>query len=323
MAEIAQLGSGAPKRVPPSEASATIAKTATQLDSSAKTLTWWGDVWWRFSRQRVPMIAAFVLGAFVVIAITAPVITPYDPTHQFRDVGVSASGQPLPPNAKFWLGTDGLGRDLLSRLLFGIRTSMTIGLAGAAGAIAIAVLVGGIAGFSGKNVDFGLMRLVDLVLSVPTFFLILLLVVMLKPGISVVIFVIAIFSWAYPSRIFRSQVLSIRRRDFVLSAEAVGVPMRRIFVRHVLPHLLPLVIIYLTLMVPGAIFTEAGLSFVGLGVPPPNPSLGSMIFDGQQYYRVAPWIVLYPGITLALLVVSFNLVGTALRDAMDPQRRGK
>src|SRR4029077_425917 len=128
-----------------------------------------------------------------------------DPTRQFRDIGVTALGQPVPPSSNFWLGTDGLGRDLLSRLIFGIRTSITIGLAGATGAIALAVLVGGIAGFSGKNVDFALMRFVDLVLSVPTFFLILLLVVILKPGISVVILVIAAFSWAYPSRIFRSQ----------------------------------------------------------------------------------------------------------------------
>jgi peptide/nickel transport system permease protein len=259
----------------------------------------------------------------VVVAVTAPVIAPFDPTKQFRDIGVSKLGEPLPPNATFWLGTDPLGRDMLSRLIFGIRTSMTIGLAGATGAILIGVLVGGIAGFAGKNVDFALMRFVDLVLSVPTFFLILLLVAMLKPGVSVVIFVIAVFSWAYPSRIFRSQVLAIRQREFVLAADSVGVRKRRIFVRHVLPHLLPLVVIYLTLMVPGAIFTEAGLSFVGLGVPPPEASLGSMIFDGQQYYRAAPWIVLFPGLALAVLVVSFNLVGTALRDAMDPQRRGK
>ena len=268
------------------------------------------------------MIGAIVLLTLVLVAIAAPVLAPYDPTRQFRDIGVTALGQPVPPNPTFWLGTDGLGRDLLSRLVFGIRTSITIGLAGASGAIVIAVLIGGVAGFSGKNVDFAVMRFVDLVLSVPTFFLILLLVVMLKPGVSVVIFVIAAFSWAYPSRIFRSQVLSIRQREFILAAESCGVPRRRIFVRHVLPHLLPLVIIYLTLMVPGAIFTEAGLSFVGLGVPPPNPSLGSMIYDGQQYYRAAPWIVLYPGLALAVLVVSFNLVGTALRDAMDPQRRG-
>jgi peptide/nickel transport system permease protein len=313
MAEIAQLGSEAGKR----------AETSGEPFAGAKTLTWWGDVWRRFSRQRVPMAAGIILGTLVLLAILAPVVAPYDPTHQFRDVGVSATGQPLPPNAKFWLGTDGLGRDLLSRLIFGIRTSITIGLAGASGAIILAVLAGGIAGYAGKTVDFALMRFVDLVLSVPTFFLILLLVVMLKPGVSVVIFVIVVFSWAYPSRIFRSQVLAIRQREYIQAAEAVGVRTRRIFVRHVLPHLLPLVIVYLTLMVPGAIFTEAGLSFVGLGVPPPNPSLGSMINDGQQYYRAAPWIVLYPGIALATLVVSLNLVGTALRDAMDPQRRGR
>jgi ABC-type dipeptide/oligopeptide/nickel transport system permease subunit len=269
------------------------------------------------------MVAAMLLLVLVLIALLAPVVAPSDPTHQYRDIGLSAFGRPLPPNARFWLGTDGLGRDMLSRLLFGLRTSITIGLAGAAGAIALAVLVGGIAGYAGKTADFALMRFVDFVLSIPTFFLILLLVVLLKPGVSVVIFVIAVFSWAYPSRLFRSQVLSIRGQDYILAAEAIGATNRRIFLRHVLPHLLPLVIIYMTLLVPSAIFTEAGLSFVGLGVPPPNPSLGSMILDGQQYYRAAPWLLLSPGIALALLVVCFNLVGTALRDAMDPQRRGK
>ena len=319
MAEVAGPGTGTPERgVPVPRAPARMAQVG-----APKSLTWWGDVWRRFSRQRVPMVAAMLLLALVLIALLAPVVAPNDPTRQFRDVGLSALGRPLPPNARFWLGTDGLGRDMLSRLIFGLRTSITIGLAGAAGAIALAVLVGGIAGYAGKTVDFGMMRFVDFVLSVPTFFLILLLVVLLKPGVSVVIFVIAVFSWAYPSRLFRSQVLSIRRQDYILAAEAIGAPNRRIFVRHVLPHLLPLVIIYMTLLVPSAIFTEAGLSFVGLGVPPPNPSLGSMILDGQQYYRAAPWLLLFPGIALALLVVCFNLVGTALRDAMDPQRRGK
>jgi peptide/nickel transport system permease protein len=319
MAEAAGPGTSTPEH----GVSAPRTSAGTAPVKAQKSLTWWGDVWRRFSRQRVPVVAAILLLALVLIALLAPVVAPNDPTHQFRDIGVSAFGQPLPPNAQFWLGTDGLGRDMLSRLIFGLRTSITIGLAGAAGAIALAVLVGGIAGYAGKTVDFALMRFVDFVLSIPTFFLILLLVVMLKPGVSVVIFVIAVFAWAYPSRLFRSQVLSIRRQDYILAAESIGVPNRRIFLRHVLPHLLPLVIIYMTLLVPSAIFTEAGLSFVGLGVPPPNPSLGSMIYDGQQYYRAAPWILLFPGITLALLVVCFNLVGTALRDAMDPQRRGK
>ncbi len=315
MADVARLGTDTADRERP---------TAEVVDlPESAPLTWWADVWWRFSRQRVSLVAGGILIALVLVAVAAPVIAPYDPTQQFRDTGVSALGEPLPPNLTFWLGTDNLGRDLLSRLIFGIRTSIVIGLAGATGAIILAVLVGGIAGYAGRTLDFAVMRFVDLVMSVPTFFLILLLVVLLKPGVSVVIFVIAVFSWAYPSRIFRAEVLSIRQREYILAAEAVGASARWIFVCHVLPHLLPLVIVYLSLMVPSAIFTEAGLSFVGLGVPPPNPSLGSMIYDGQQFYQAAPWVVLYPGLALAVLVVSFNLVGTALRDAMDPQRRGK
>ena len=230
-------------------------------------------------------------------------------------------GEPLAPNANFWLGTDGLGRDLLSRLLYGARVSLGIGLTASAIAVCIGLLVGGVAGFLGGNVDFFLMRFIDLIMSMPTFFIILLLVVMLSPGVWVVITVISLFSWTAPARVFRSQILAVKQRDFVLAAHCLGVRRRRIFVRHLLPHVLPLVIVYLALNVPNAIFAEASLSFLGLGVPQPTPSWGSMIQDGFAYYRAAPWIALFPGIAIALAVVSINLLGTGLREAIDPIRK--
>jgi len=167
------------------------------------------------------------------------------------------------------------------------------------------------------------MRLVDLMISVPQFFVMLLLVVVLQPGAWVVVLVVSLFGWPYPARVFRSQILSLKEADFVLAARSLGVPERRIFLRHVLPHLLPLVTVYFALSMPGVIFAEASLSFLGLGVPPPTPSWGAMIQDGLEYYRVAPWLVLFPGLAITLTVVSFNLVASGLREAMDPAQRGR
>jgi peptide/nickel transport system permease protein len=296
------------------------AQPATPVRPSA---SWWGDVWRRFRRQRLSLVAAVVLLAMALLALTAPVIAPYDPTEQFRRDGLTAVGEPLPPNARFWLGTDGLGRDLLSRLLWGGRISLAIGVSATAIVMVAALLVGGTAGFAGAKTDFMLMRLVDLMISIPQFFVMLLLVVILQPGAWVVVLVVALFGWPYPARVFRSQILSLKEADFVLAARSLGVPERRIFLRHVLPHLLPLVTVYFALSMPGVIFAEASLSFLGLGVPPPTPSWGSMIQDGLQYYRAAPWLVLFPGLAITLAVVSFNLVASGLREAMDPAQRGR
>jgi peptide/nickel transport system permease protein len=257
----------------------------------------------------------------LLVAILAPWVAPYDPIQQFRKDGLSALGEPLPPNGQFWLGTDGVGHDLLSRLIYGARLSLGIGITANAIAIVLALLIGGTAGFAGGATDFAIMRFVDMVMSMPTFFVILLLVVILSPGAWVVITVISLFSWTYPARIFRSQILALRQRDFVLAARAIGAPGRRIFLRHLMPHLLPLVIIYLALGIPTTIFAEASLSFVGLGVPPPAPSWGSMIQDGMDYYRAAPWVFVCPGLAIMITVVSFNLFGAGLREAMDPTRK--
>lgn len=291
-------------------------KTAAQPRHS-----WWQDVWRRFAQQKTPLVAGVVFLGLLLLALLAPILAPYDPVEQFRKEGLSALGEPLAPNATFWLGTDGLGRDLFSRLLYGARVSLGIGLAASAIAVGIGLLMGGMAGFLGGKVDFFLMRLVDLIMSMPTFFIILLLVVMLEPGVWVVITVISLFSWTAPARVFRSQILAVKQRDFVLAAHCLGARRRRIFLRHLLPHVLPLVIVYLALNVPNTIFAEASLSFLGLGVPQPTPSWGSMIQDGFAYYRAAPWIALFPGITIALAVVSINLLGTGLREAMDPIRK--
>ncbi len=313
----AEIGQTVPGQAP---SRAGLARPVTQ---PRPAVSWWGDVWRRFRRQRLSLAAAVVLIAMALLALTAPMIAPYDPAEQFRREGLSAVGEPLGPNARFWLGTDGLGRDLFSRLLWGGRISLTIGVSATAIVMVSALVIGGSAGFAGAKTDFLLMRLVDLMISVPQLFVMLLLVVVLQPGAWVVVLVVSLFGWPYPARVFRSQILSLKEADFVLAARSLGVPERRIFLRHVLPHLLPLVTVYFALSMPAVIFAEASLSFLGLGVPPPTPSWGSMIQDGMEYYRVAPWLVLYPGIAITLAVVSFNLVASGLREAMDPTQRGR
>jgi peptide/nickel transport system permease protein len=312
-AEIGHAQRNAPAR-------ASLGRSTTQ---PRPAVSWWGDVWRRFRRQRLSLLAAVVLITMAVLALAAPVIAPYDPAEQFRREGLSEVGEPLGPNVRFWLGTDGLGRDLFSRLLWGGRISLAIGVSATAIVIAIALVIGGTAGFAGATTDFLLMRLVDLMMSVPQLFVMLLLVVVLQPGAWVVVLVVALFGWPYPARVFRSQILSLKEADFVQAARSLGVPAQRIYLRHLLPHLLPLVTIYFALSMPAVIFAEASLSFLGLGVPPPTPSWGSMIQDGMEYYRVAPWLVLFPGIAITLAVVSFNLVASGLREAMDPAQRGR
>lgn len=298
-------------------------RLAVQHAAKHRVTSWWGDVQRRFWRQKLSVAAAIVLLLLALVSILAPVIAPHDPIKQFRQEGLTELGEPVPANAKFWLGTDGLGRDLLSRLIWGGRTSLGIGLTASAISVIIALVLGGGAGFAGGKTDFFMMRFVDMVMSVPTFFLMLLLVVMLSPGPWVVITVISLFAWTYPARIFRSQILSTKEQDFVLAARCIGTPGQRLFMRHVVPHILPLVIVYLALGIPTTIFAEASLSFLGLGVPPPTPSWGSMIQDGMAYYRAAPWVAFYPGLAIMVTVISFNLTGAGLREAMDPTRRGR
>ncbi len=291
--------------------------------SVERPTTWWADVLRRFWVQRLALAAALLLLSMMMLALLAPWVAPYDPIEQFRDTGLSDLGEPVSPNGTFWLGTDSLGRDLTSRLLYGARISLGIAITANSISILLALLIGGVAGFAGGKTDYFIMRFVDLVISMPTFFLSLLLVVMLRPGIWVVILVVSLFSWTAPARVFRSQILQVKQLDFIHAARSVGTAEHRIFVRHLLPHILPMVIIYLALGIPNTIFAETALSFLGLGVPPPSPSWGAMIQNGMDYYRAAPWIAFFPGLAIMLTVVCFNQVASGLREAMDPTRRGR
>jgi peptide/nickel transport system permease protein len=241
----------------------------------------WGLAMRRLLRERSAVFSALVLLVVIVIAMFAPVTAPYDPNQQFRKEGLSKQGQPVSPNAKFLAGTDGVGRDLMSRIIWGARVSLSVGFIASLISTVIALLIGGAAGMIGGSVDSVIMRFVDLMMSVPVFFLQLLLVAVFRPSPIVTIAVIVLFGWAGASRVFRAEVSSLVERDYIAAARALGMSTFDIFTRHIVPQLLPLIIVYVSLSIPGAIFAEAGLSFLNLGIPPPTATWGAMIQDGK------------------------------------------
>jgi len=280
-------------------------------------------------------IGAIGVALIVGAAIFAPLLAPHDPNFQFRGEGLTAAGDPLGPTAKFPLGTDKLGRDELSRLLFGARTSLTVGIVANTLAIFIGVVVGTVAAFSrGRRMRlsaFGrrttvpvpietiLMRTTDVVLAFPALLVAIALVAIVGPSLGLVIVVIAAILWTATARIMYSTALVVLSGDFVLAATAIGVSDRRMIIRHLLPHLLPLIIVYATLGIAAAILFEATLSFLGVGVPAPAPSWGGMIIEHVGYYRTDPRVVALPGLAIMATILAFNLLGDALADALDPR----
>ncbi len=285
-----------------------------------RSTSYWEDARRRFLRDRFALTGGVIVLLVVVVTLGAPWFAPYDPLKQFME-GLTERGMPIPANAQFPLGTDDLGRDLLSRLIWGGRISILVGVLANIVSIGVALLLGGSAGYFGGWFDTLVMRSVDVILSVPSLLLMIALATVLPPGAFTVVLVISIFGWAYPSRVFRSQVLSIRQRPFIEAARSIGAKESRVLLLHVLPQLLPTVIVYFTIRVPAAILTEAGLSFLGLGISPPTPSWGNIILSGSRMYRTAPWIVIDPGLCIMLTVLGFNLLGDGLRDALDPRER--
>ena len=278
--------------------------------------------WQRLRKDKLALAgAAFVL-ALVVMAIAAPRIAPHEPNARFFN-GISDQGAPLPPGANgFLLGTDPNGRDVLSRLLWGARVSLAVGVTANAVAIVIGVTLGAIAGYFGGLVGTLIMRFTDVMLAFPTLLLGVALVAILSPGVPVIIAVIGLVSWTSMARIIHGQVLSLRERDFVESARAVGVGGGRILWRHILPHLVSPIVVYSSLGVATAVLFEASLSFLGIGIQPPDPSWGKMVAEGAAVQGATgfgyPWLLLFPGAAVFLTVLSFNLLGDGLRDALDP-----
>jgi peptide/nickel transport system permease protein len=255
-----------------------------------------------------------VVCIFIVVAIAAPILAPYNPAQQFN-------GEELkPPSATHWLGTDQLGRDLLSRIIFGARASLTVGLLAVTIGATVGVLSGLLAGYMGGWLDAGVMRAYDALLAFPGVLLAIAVVAVTGPGVLNVAIAIGIAQMPGDARLTRSIVLSQRERDYVLAARSLGATRNRIMGAHVLPNTIPPLLVQLSLAMGVAVLGEAALSFLGLGTQPPTPSWGSMLSDSRPFLRVAPWYGVWPGVALALLLVALNCLSDALRHAFDPRR---
>ena len=280
------------------------------------------ETWKRFKRNKAAMFGGTVIVIIVTAALLAPWVTPYDPNEQFFD-GLTLEGSPLPPNKRFLLGTDLLGRDLYTRLVYGARTSLIIGIAANAAAVLVGTLLGIIAGYLGGWVGNLIMRFTDLMMAFPALLLAIALSSILTPSLWIVAMVIALVNWVQTARVIYTQTMSIAEQEFIEAARALGATPIRILWVHILPHLIPHIMVWATLGISVTVLFEATLSFLGIGVQPPTPSWGGIIFESQSYFLTAPWLVIFPGISILLFALGFNLVGDGLRDAMDPTQRGR
>lgn len=272
----------------------------------------------RFRQRKVALWGVLVLAVLAMMAVFAGLIAPYDP-NAIDLAGGTAAGRPLPPSRLHWMGTDQLGRDRFSRIVYGARVSLSVGFITMAISISIGTLLGGVAGYFGGWIDSWIMRGTDVMLSIPQFFLILTVQSMTRPSIYNVMAVIGMTGWAAIARIVRAEVLSLRARDYVMAARSIGASSGRIIFRHLLPNTLGPIIVAASLQVPSAILTESGLSFIGLGVQLPQASWGNMLQGSTKYLGTAWWMAFWPGLFISLAVTSFNFVGDGLRDAFNPR----
>ena len=272
-------------------------------------------------RDPVALISVIAVVVLALVAVFAPLLAPHNPLQAYQN-GLSSNGAPVGPGSSFLLGTDPNGRDVLSRLIFGARVSLLVGVVATGLASIIGVLVGGIAGYAGGIVDSVLMRITDVVLSFPILLFCIALIAITGPSTRNVMLVIAFGYWTYLARIVRGLVLSLKEREFVVAARTLGIGHRAILRRHILPHLIPAIIVYSTLGIATSILIEASLSYLGIGVPLPQASWGQMISQGQEYFQTAPWLLVAPGVALVLTVLAFNLAGDWLTDLLDPETSG-
>ncbi len=277
----------------------------------------------RLVRDRAAMISLAVILLVVVVAIFAPVIAAavgHGPNQQFQSTGLTAIGQPKGPSGSFLLGTDNLGRDIMVRIAYGARISLIVGVLATLLTVVVGAVVGLIAGYFGGTTDTLLARLMDWLLAIPFLLFAISLVTIIGAGLAVVIIVIGLFGWASVGRIVRGQVLSLKEREFVEAARALGAGPWRIMFVDILPNVLAPIIVYSTLLIPLSIVTEASLSFLGVGIPPPTADWGQMISDAQTVYQYgAWWYLVFPSVALLITTLAFNIFGDGVRDAFDPR----
>ena len=273
----------------------------------------WRDAWHRLAKNKMAVASAIILGVIILASFVGPYLSKH--SYETQDLRLGAVG----PNADHWLGTDTLGRDLLVRILYGGQISIAVGLCATAVALTIGVLYGTVSGFLGGKVDALMMRIVDIIFALPFTVFVILLMVFFGRKFVLLFAAIGAVQWLTMARIVRGQVMSLRRQEFIEAAEALGLSKLRIIFRHMIPNALGPIIVYATLTVPSVMLLEAFLSFLGLGVQPPMSSWGVLIKEGADSMEEFPWLLIYPGLALALTLFSLNFLGDGLRDALDPR----
>jgi peptide/nickel transport system permease protein len=283
-----------------------------------KTPGYWRRAWWRFRRNRVALVALVVALGIIVFSLSAPLISTYVTGFTYQENHLANKLAP-PMTDGYILGSDGNGRDVLTRLAYGGRVSLLVATLAATSILIIGGTIGASAGYFGGWLDTLLMRMADVLLSIPTLVLLILVSSFYQPSPPELAILIALVSWAGVSRLIRGEVMSLKNRDFVDAARVLGASNGRIIVKHIMPNVLPLIIVWASLVVPTLILVEATLSYLGLGVRPPQPSWGNMLQDAKQFVRQSWTLVFIPGFMIYLAVLSINLVGIGLRDALDPR----
>ncbi|HET6460912.1 MAG TPA: oligopeptide ABC transporter permease [Syntrophales bacterium] len=271
------------------------------------------DFWKRFSRNKIALGGSCVVIMLFILSVFAPWIAPYDPQEVNLKLVLS------PPSASHLCGTDQLGRDVFSRMVWGSRISLKVGFVATGIAMLIGAVLGAVAGYYGRWTDAVIMRFVDIMLCFPTFFLILAVIALLEPSIWNIMIIIGLTGWMGITRLVRADFTSLKERDFVLAARAIGASDFRIIFVHILPNAMASVLVAATLGVAGAILTESALSFLGIGVQPPTPSWGNILTAGKDNIDIAWWLSLYPGLAILITVLGYNLLGEGIRDSLDPR----
>lgn len=275
--------------------------------------TFWSIFVYKFSRNTLALTGAAIVAALFIVAIFAPVIAPYDPA------AIDTKNLFESPSMKHFCGTDDLGRDVFSRMVYGARISLSVGFVAVGIATLIGLVLGAIAGYFGGWLDEIISRFIELMLTIPTFFLILAVIAFLEPNIYNIMIVIGITSWMGVARLVRAEFLSLKEREFVVAAKGMGVSDAMIIVKHILPNAMSPVLVSATLGVAGAILVESSLSFLGIGVQPPTPSWGNILTLGKDNIEFAWWLSVFPGVAILVTVMGYNLLGEGIRDALDPR----
>ncbi len=286
-----------------------------QIDEAVRpNITYWQDAWRRFKENKLALIGLITIIIIVLCAIIIPILKPDYYTNDYSVADMS-------PNARFWFGTDNLGRDLFTRIWFGARYSLIVAFVASFINLIIGIVYGGISGFAGGKVDLIMMRIVDIIYSIPMTIYVILFIVFLGAGLRSIILALAVSYWLPMARMVRGEVLQLKEQEFILAARVMGASNKRILFKHLIPNCMGQVIVTLTLLIPSAIFTESFLSFIGLGIQVPMASWGTLASDAVQYLRTKPYKLIFPSLAISITILAFNMVGDGLRDALDPKMR--